>query len=93
MSHSLFPEPRHIIPRAITLLPYGKHQRVKFPKQEVSVMGEMQEMHLGLHQQLQQFQMSQQQIAEAITETQRRTSVLEEAMSWSPVVAEADQAS
>jgi len=56
-------------------------------------MDDMQEMHLSLRQQLQQFQMRRQQIAEAITETQRRTSVLEEAMSWSPVGAEADQAS
>lgn len=51
-------------------------------------MDEMQDMHMGLRQQLQQFEMERQQIGEAIIEVQRRISVLNEAMSWSPVAAE-----
>ena len=50
-------------------------------------MDELQEMHLGLSQQMQQFATERKQISEAITEVQRRISILDEAMSWGPVAA------
>ena len=68
MSHSLSTEPRHVNPQTITSVPYVRHQRVKFPEQEVYVMGDIQEMRLSVGQQLQQLQLQRQQISEAITE-------------------------
>lgn len=51
-------------------------------------MNRMQEMHLGLRQQLQQLAMIREQKGQDIIEVQRRISVLEEAMSWNAVAAE-----
>ncbi len=55
-------------------------------------MQNIQEMHLCLHEQLQQFEMMQEQIGEGIIEVQRRTGILDEAMSWSPIEVEHHQA-
>ena len=48
-------------------------------------MQDIQEMHLNLHEQLQQFEREQEQIGEGIIEGQRRIGILDEAMSWSAV--------
>ena len=51
----------------------------------------MRKMHLSLHQQLNQFEAEQQQIADAIIEVQRRIAILDEVMSWSVPSYEAEQ--
>ena len=51
-------------------------------------MQDIQEMHLSLHEQLQQFETRQEQIGEGIIEAKRRIGVLDEAMSWSPIEVE-----
>ena len=51
----------------------------------------MKKMHQSLHQQLNQFEAEQQQIAEAIIVVQRRIAVLDEVMSWSVPGYEAEQ--
>ncbi len=51
----------------------------------------MRKLHLSLHQQLNQFEAEQQQIAEAIIEVQRRIAILDEVMSWSVPGYEAEQ--
>ena len=51
----------------------------------------MRKMHLSLHQQLDQFETEQEQIAQAILEVQRRIAVLDEVMSWSVPGLEAEQ--
>ena len=51
----------------------------------------MKKMHQCLHQQLNQFEAEQQQIAEAIIVVQRRIAVLDEVMSWSVPGYEAEQ--
>ena len=51
-------------------------------------MNDIQEMHLSLQEQLQQFEMKQEQIGEGIVETQRRIGIVDEAMSWSPIQVE-----
>jgi len=48
-------------------------------------MQDIQEMHLDLQEQLQQFERKQEQIGEGIIEAQRRISILDEAMSRSPI--------
>ena len=51
-------------------------------------MDEIQEMHLGLQEELQQFETRQEQIGEGIIEVQRRIGILDEAMSWCPIEVE-----
>ena len=55
-------------------------------------MGQMQEMHLSLSQQLHQLATIRKQMGEDIIEIQRRISVLDEAMSWGAVAADPGQA-
>ena len=55
-------------------------------------MQDIQDMHQCLHEQMQQFEMMQEQIGEGIIEVQRRTGILDEAMSWSPIEVEPHQA-
>ena len=85
--HCLSPELRHVSPQTITSLPYVKNQTI-IRNTRCPTMGQIQEMHLGLRQQLQQFEMKRKETGEAIIEIQRRISVLDEAMSWRPVAAE-----
>ena len=54
-------------------------------------MLDIQEMYLGLQEQLQQFERKQEQLGEGIIEAQRRISILDEAMSWSAVEVESYQ--
>ena len=54
-------------------------------------MEDIQEMHLGLQDELQQFEMRQKEIGEGITEVERRIGILDEAMAWSPVEVEPSQ--
>jgi len=54
-------------------------------------MQDIQEMHLSLHQQLGQLESEQHQIGEGIIEVKRRISILDEAISWSPIEVEAYQ--
>lgn len=51
----------------------------------------MRKMHLSLHQQLQQFESEQEQVAQAIIEVQRRIAILDEVMGWSVPGFEAEQ--
>ena len=51
-------------------------------------MHEIQEMHLGLQQELKQLEMRQEQIGEGIVEAKRRIAILDEAMAWSPIEGE-----
>ncbi len=48
-------------------------------------MQDIQDMHMGLQEELQQFEMRQEQIGEGIIEIQRRIAILDEAMAWSPI--------
>ena len=54
-------------------------------------MGDIQEMHLSLQEELQQFEMKQEQIGQGIIEVQRRIGILDEAISWSPIEVEPSQ--
>lgn len=51
-------------------------------------MQDFQEMHLGLQEELQKFEMRQEEIGEGIVETKRRIGILDEAMAWSPIEVE-----
>ena len=70
-------------------------QTIRFSKlqkgRSAPTMHEIQEMRLGLRQQLEQLEMKRRQIDEAIIEFQRRISGLGEAMDWRPVAAESYQ--
>ena len=54
-------------------------------------MQDMQEMHLSLREELQQFETRQEQIGEGIIAVNRRIGILDEAMSWGPVEGELSQ--
>ena len=54
-------------------------------------MQDIQEMHLGLQDELQRFEMRQKEIGEGIIEVNRRIGILDEAMTWSPVEVEPTQ--
>ncbi len=54
-------------------------------------MDDIQEMHLGLQDELQRFEMRQEKIGEGIIEVERRIGILDEAMAWSPVEVEPSQ--
>jgi len=51
-------------------------------------MQDIQDMHLGLQEELQGLELKQEQIGEGIIEVQRRIGILNEAMSWSPLEVE-----
>ncbi len=51
-------------------------------------MQDIQEIHLGLQDELQQFEMRQKEIGDGIIEVKRRIGILDEAMAWSPVEVE-----
>ena len=54
-------------------------------------MQEIQDMHLGLQEELQRFELKQEQMSEGIIETKRRIGILDEAMAWSPIEIEPSQ--
>ena len=54
-------------------------------------MQDIQEMHLGLQDELQQFEGRQKEIGKGIIEVKRRIGVLDEAMAWSLVEVESSQ--
>ncbi len=54
-------------------------------------MQDIQDMHLGLQEELQQFERKQEEIGEGIIETKRRIGILDEVMVWAPIEVEPSQ--